>query len=478
MIRYKVLIHSFSWQSISIFIQAICQLVVMGVLARYLTAEQFGIVAAANVIVTLVQMFTDSGVSAALVQRAAIDKYIIAAAAQISFLIGVIFYFIIIFNSSLVEEFYSIIGLSKIINTLAITFILIAAFKIPESLLQRELKFDLLMKINLISSVFGYMIPAIILAANGYGAWSLVYPIIMQMVIKVFLLFLLCPVKIYLIAKRKTYIEILRYGLGLTSIKFWNFIYRQGDRMVLGKTIGVAGLGQYHLANQLSYLPGKYLGDIFDSVLFPVMSKIRDDKEKISLLVTYSYQLVLYAITAMGIFLAVFGSEIINLIYGEKWNSIIIVFQVLCLGAGIRSATRVADVTNRAFGRFKAASIGKFFSAMLLLVVVYLASPHGLNIIAVSILLCNIIALIIITLIAFSNIEVSKTDIYVATVKFLICIGLIAIVLSVIHKLFFEIDNVLIKIIAAIFLWLFFMLLVGYLGYKREIKILMYQVFN
>ena len=212
------------------------------------------------------------------------------------------------------------------------------------------------------------------------------------------------------------------------------------------------------------------MGEILDAVLFPVLSKIYHEKGRVGEVIFLSIQLALVLMTSMGIFLAVYGEELITLVYGDKWSSIVFLFQILCLGAGLRTATRIADVANRALGRLRRASLGKFMSAVFILVSVYLVSGFGLESVSTAVLVGNLTAFLIASFVALSGMDLVKSHVFLALLKAVFCSACIAFFIVLVRSVLKTMIGVSIGELFIAFVLTFFALaLICHIGYRREI---------
>ncbi|STL73491.1 putative flippase (Putative export protein) [Escherichia coli] len=93
----------------------------------------------------------------------------------------------------------------------------------------------------------------------------------------------------------------------------------------------------YNLAYNVAVVPPMKLNPIITRVLFPAFAKIQDDTEKLRV---NFYKLL----SVVGIInfpallgLMVVSNNFVPLVFGEKWNSIIPVLQLLCIVGLLRS---------------------------------------------------------------------------------------------------------------------------------------------
>lgn len=108
-----------------------------------------------------------------------------------------------------------------------------------------------------------------------------------------------------------------KWILGASAVYF---VSRQGDRLLLGRFLGVAELGIYSIAVFLSEAMSAVITRITHGVLYPVLSRVRLEGEARVREVYYRARLALDALSlpALGL-LTVLGPWAIHLLYDERY---------------------------------------------------------------------------------------------------------------------------------------------------------------
>jgi O-antigen/teichoic acid export membrane protein len=110
------------------------------------------------------------------------------------------------------------------------------------------------------------------------------------------------------------------------------FFGRQGDRLLLGRFLGMSVLGVYNIALFLSEAVGTAINRVTHGVFFPVFSRAaRDGPERLRE-VYYAARLRtdLLAVPALG-GLAVLGDDVVRLLYDARYAEAGWILQALCL---------------------------------------------------------------------------------------------------------------------------------------------------
>ena len=153
----------FFWQFGGTIFQTFIQLGVLFILARLISKAEFGIVQSALVVVGLSQLLSQMGVGPAIVQKASLTSIHIRVASTISLMLSAAFFLIVFFCSGLLAVFFNMPELQNVLKVVAILFIIEGITTVSQSLLLREMKQKILVKISFISYLVGYGVVAVVL---------------------------------------------------------------------------------------------------------------------------------------------------------------------------------------------------------------------------------------------------------------------------------------------------------------------------
>lgn len=467
----STILGSVSLKSGAVLIKAVLQLVTMGILARYLSPAEFGLVAAANLVVMFLQMLSEAGVSSVLIHRDNISKPIIAAALHVSLLMGVLFLIPLIFLADVIATFLNMEDLVDLLKILSIGFILIAFYKIPETLLQREMRFKPLLLIDLLSFIFAYSMPAIMLAINGYGALSVVLASVFQPLFKVVVLGFYRPMPIFCRYRMSEVKTVVSFGTGVTLNRVCNYVYRNIDKILVGKIFGQEALGIYHLAVQLIILPVTYIGDVLEAVFFPTLSRLKVDKAEFYLSESILFKVAFYIVGLISLIFYFYSDLIVSLMYGPGWDAAYIIVSIMGFGCGFRVLTRISDIANRASGQVYSSAKIKLIISLVMSCLVYAATFVDLKAVAYTVFSVSILAAFLLMRLAFKFSGVSFVQFLAEAKSTVLSLLSFYLLIFVGNKIFMlpseSIYNLFLIIpISAI------VLIYGYFLYKNELKIL------
>lgn len=299
-------------------------------LTRLLEPSDFGLIAMAMVVIGIASIFTDIGLGGALIQRKNVNSIHFSSVFYFNIFIGLILTIITYFFSSEISKFYNNSQITFLIKILSILFILNSFSSIQEVILRKELKFDILTKINLISAFISGII-GIILAFLGAGLWSLVTQILTQRILYTIFIWSANNWRPKLEFSWKALRQLWGYGFRMFLSGLLDKIYSQIDTIIIGKQFQPAILGYFNRAKSLNKMIITYSSSSLVSVLFPILSKVQNDLPRFINIVIKSFGIINFITFMLIGGMYVISHEIILLLYGEKWLQSVYYFKLLIL---------------------------------------------------------------------------------------------------------------------------------------------------
>jgi PST family polysaccharide transporter len=301
------------------------------ILARLLTPEDYGIVGMVSVIIGIVALFKDAGLSIATVQQEKITPDQISTLFWINMLISVVFGLIILVSAPLIAWFYEKPQLTLITVALAISFMIGGISIQHNALLKRHMRFDLL-TIKTIASALLSLAVSIVLAILGFQYWALIIGSITLTLSEVLLTLFFCPWMPGKWKRNSGTRVMFKFGMHLTGFDFVNYFSRNLDNILIGRFIGSEGLGLYNKAYQIMLIPIGNIRNPINQVALPALSQLQNEPIRfrnyflkiIDILATFSFPIFTY--------LYFESPFIIHLLLGSQWNDAIGVFRILVLG--------------------------------------------------------------------------------------------------------------------------------------------------
>ncbi len=184
--------------------------------------------------------------------------------------------------------------------------------------------------------------------------------------------------------------DLISYGAHISAGNIVNFAATNLDTLVIGRQLGAQVLGIYSMAFRVVRTPLQLISKIVPHALFPVFSEIQDDDQSLVrgyLRSTHYVVLLTFPLFAGCMVLA---SEIVTVIFGEKWVAAIPLVQVLCFAIATRSAGMNIVIVFNAKGRPDVSWKWNLFILLVYLPSFYFASRWGALGIALAIAILSL----------------------------------------------------------------------------------------
>jgi O-antigen/teichoic acid export membrane protein/thymidylate kinase len=331
-------------------VYAVLRLVVLFLLARFVSPADFGVVGAATVVLGFSAIFSELGMAPAIVQRPVLELRHEQAAFSASVAFGLVLGAIMWVLAPEIAGFFRIPAVQPVLRTFAWTFPLAGLSLVAYAVTQRELRFRWLAILDVVSFGVGYGIVGVTLALTGYGVWALVAAEMSRVGLYTAILVIAHPPRFTLRPDRKAFAELMYYGSGFTVSKIANYLALQLDNVIVGRWLGAVALGFYGRAYELMAAAPALLGEPVDKVLFPAMAARQGDRRSLASAYRRGVATMALITLPLSVLLVVLAPEAVPALLGPKWTPVIVPFQILTLGIFLRTSYRISDVVARATG--------------------------------------------------------------------------------------------------------------------------------
>ncbi|MED3989017.1 lipopolysaccharide biosynthesis protein [Priestia aryabhattai] len=328
----------------------IIQFIILGILSRLLTPDDFGIVAIINVFLVFFSMLIDLGIGPAIIQNKTLTEqqinriftFTVLLSILLSVLFGTIARPIALFydNEDLVEVF---ILMSLALFTSGINMV-------PQSILLKKKKFIGVNIAQVLSNII-YGVVGTVLAFNGFSYFAIVIATIVKNLVLFLIIFKQANIKLAKSIKLSDLKVIYSFSKNQFLFNLINYFSRNLDNILIGKFMSAKDLAYYDKAYTLSLYPNQILTNVITPVIQPIMSEYESQTN----IIKETYLLVAKILAFVGMPLTVFlfmtSKEVIYIMFGFQWTGSIATFQILSLSIWIQmilsSTGSIFQSTNR-----------------------------------------------------------------------------------------------------------------------------------
>ena len=330
MIRNLDIIKNFIWRFAERSSAQIVQLIVSAILARILLPSDYGTVALVVVIANIFQVFVDSGLGNALIQKKDVDDLDYSSVFYFNVVWCIILYLILFLLAPAISTFYENPELTKIVRVLCLTVVISGVKNVQQAYVSKTLQFKIFFK----STLFGTIVSAIIgiaMACIGYGVWALVFQRLTNLLVDTIVLWFTVQWKPKKAFSAKRLRSLISFGWKLMISALLDTFFTNIRSLVIGKFYTTSDLAYY---NQGSQYPSAIVSNInvsIDSVLFPVLSNAQDNISGVNAMLRKSIKVSTYLMAPLMMGLVAVGPTLITIILTEKWLPCVFYLRIFCL---------------------------------------------------------------------------------------------------------------------------------------------------
>jgi PST family polysaccharide transporter len=371
-------------------LQKILTLVVMAVLARLLTPEDYGLLGMVSAFVVILQLFSDLGLTQATVQKADITQTQVSTLFWLNLAFSGLLAAVMVAVAPAIVWFYREPRLLNIALWLAPSFIIAGLGTQHAALMQLRLRFERLAVCDILSLVAGAVAGAW-MALKGLGVYALVGQILAQTGTKTALLWILNGWRPGLPARGCGTWELLRFGGYLTASNLVNNFSRNSDDLLLGRVWGAETLGLYSRASSLLAYPISLVAGPMGQVMIPIFSRLRNDKERFARAHLKAMALLTFLCFPLAGGLAMSAHEVIPVMMGARWNAAIPIFSILSISLFLYPLMSSMGWLYLATGKTDKIFHWTLFSSLIILPAYLIGLPYGARGVALACACANII---------------------------------------------------------------------------------------
>ena len=334
-IRRRTL-HGIGWSGAQQALQQLLRFVITILLIRLLTPEDFGQIGMIMVFAGIAQLFSELGLGAAVVQRKELRPEHLDSVFWANIVAGAALTGLFAALAGPIADFYGLPQLRVLALVISLNFF-IGSFRVVQySLLLRSMDFRRLALVETAAVLLSGGL-AVGLALAGYGIWSLVGQLLALSFSTAVLLWLTGDWRPSFSFRFRALRELFAFSLNLLGFSLFDYTVTSSSHLLIGKFIGAPALGIYSRADQLMLLPVTQVANVISRVMFPALSAIQDQVERIKQIYLRAIRTISLLTFPLMLGLLVTARPFVLVVLGEQWREVIPLLQVFCLAGVTRS---------------------------------------------------------------------------------------------------------------------------------------------
>ena len=291
----------------------VISLVVAGVLARLLTPDDFGIVAIATVIIAFFGIFTDMGISPAIVQNKALTEKDLSDIFSFTLWMGAGLSVLFFAASWPIAAYYESPILRTLCQLLCVNLFFASATIVPNALFFKNKEFKFIALRSFAVQVASGT-AAVIAALNGAGLYALIISPILSSILLFIISLKRYPQHPAMTLGWGALRKIFSYSAYQFLFNVINYFSRNLDKLLIGKYMGMSELGYYEKSYRLMMLPLQNITQVVTPVMHPIFSDYQNDLNRLA----SAYERILRLLAFIGVPLSVLLFFILTLSVGVQ----------------------------------------------------------------------------------------------------------------------------------------------------------------
>lgn len=322
--------RGFIWSGIERFsIQGIGFLLSI-IIARIVSPSAYGLIVMIQVFLSFSQLFIDGGFANALIQKKDRDETDYCTVFLFNMGVAVALYLLFFFGAPLIARFYEEPQLTIITRVISLNLIFSSLSIVQKTRLTINLDFKTQTRAGLLAVIISGTI-GIVCAYSGLEVWALVIQgLLNQLLISVALIYY-SQWKPKFIFSVQSFKKLFGFGSKLMLSNILTSLYINITNLVIGKKYTSADLAFYNRGFTLSQFPSVNLSDTMNRVIYPVLTRVQDDRELLKTEYLKYLHFSHYIVLPMMGLLLVLAEPLIQCVLTDKWLNAVPYLQIFCI---------------------------------------------------------------------------------------------------------------------------------------------------
>ncbi|MDE6435192.1 MAG: lipopolysaccharide biosynthesis protein [Lachnospiraceae bacterium] len=304
--------------------------IVSVILARLLLPSDYGTIALLSVFITILNVFVDSGFGNALIQKKDADDLDFSSVFYFNMVICLVLYGIVFVCSPMLAGFYKMPELTAVMRVLSLTIVISGLKNVQQAYISRTMQFKRFFYSTLAGTI-GAAGLGITMAYCGFGVWALVGQQVFNVFVDTCVLWFTVkwrPKRQFSIGRLK---GLFSFGWKLLVSALLDTVYNNLRQLIIGKKYSADDLAYF---NQGQKFPNLFVSNIntsIDSVLFPTMSAVQEDRTHVKSMTRKAITISSYIMWPLMVGLVVVADPLIEVVLTEKWLPCVPYLRIFCI---------------------------------------------------------------------------------------------------------------------------------------------------
>lgn len=390
----KVITSNLLWRLFERFGVYIISFIISVILARLLEPEIYGVVALMTVVISFLDVFVTGGFANSLIYDKNATEKDFNTILWFNICFSIVCYLILFFIAPLIANYYETPILTGLIRVSGISLLVSGIKSLQYAYIAKNLQF----KRYFVATIGGTIVSGItgvIMAFLGCGPWALVAQGVINNVIDTIILCFVVKWKpkfefSFLLLKKH-----LSFGWKILLYKIIYNISNNIRQLFIGKKYSKEDLAYYNKGKTYPNIIGQNVYNSVNSVMFPVYSKLQDDKKRFNEVVMKALRVNMFIMLPICLGLFSVSETFIYLLIGEKWLPCVPFVKIFCIVILFNSIEAILSNAPMALGKSTASMILGIIECFINIVLLVIAIPFGVMAIGYSMIAASFLNCVI-----------------------------------------------------------------------------------
>lgn len=325
----KKTVKGMFWSSLERFSVQAVQFLVMIVIARLLSPEEYGLIGMLAIFIAVSQSLVNSGFSQALIRKQNRSDKDNCTVFYFNIVVSLVLYLVLFLLAPSVARFYKEPILCDVLRVISIGIIINSLVVVQLAIYTTALDFRTQAKASFSGAVVSGFV-GIYLAYSGFGVWALVWQQLVNYSVIAIILWIYSKWFPKLTYSWKSFRELFGFGSKLMLSGLLDTTYNNAYQLVIGKFFSASTLGFYSRAYHFSEFPSSNINNVVQRVTYPVLCSMQDNDSKLREVYRKFLRLSAFIIFPLMCLLAGVAFPFIEVILGEQWRFVSVLLIPIC----------------------------------------------------------------------------------------------------------------------------------------------------
>lgn len=318
------------WTALQRYAKMFIQFLSGIILARLLTAYDYGCIGMLSIFMVLAESFIDCGFGSALIQKKNPTQVDYSTIFFWNIGMAAVMYIILYACAPAISRFYRIPLLCPVLRVQGLVLFIYAFNIIQRNQLKKKLNFKVISIVTVGTSIVSLGL-TVFMAYKGYGVWALVTQNIVGALIPAVIFWFYMKWRPTLTFSWKSFKELFGFGFYMFMAHIINSFGQKFQGLLIGRFFNPTTMGYYSKAEGTEKLASHSISGIMTQVTYPLYAEVQDDKEKMANMIRRLTMTLAYTTFPIMFILLLCAKPLFILLYSDRWVNSVPYFQVLCV---------------------------------------------------------------------------------------------------------------------------------------------------